>query len=108
MAEANDPRIEHLLSEVGRHLLGEQSDWCTDSAKVSKLADVLSPHGDLMFQLSRVTDRQQQVEWLEMVLATTQAPQETYEQPGTQDLRSGRYSAPVYDEGYQLYRASAK
>ena len=106
MAEArDDPQIEHLLSEVGRRLLGEQPDWCTDFAKISKLADALGERSALMFQLREVADRQGQVEWLEMVLATAQgarAPQETHEQ-APEAAGPGRYSAPVYDEGYRLY-----
>ena len=107
MAEAkHDPQIEHLLNEVGRSVLGEQSDWCTDPAKLSKLAEVLGPQSAVMFQLSRVTSRQEQVEWLEMVVATTrgaQAPRETYEEFEAGVPESGRYSASVYDEAYQLY-----
>lgn len=92
MAEAkDDPQIEHLLNEVGRSLLGEQSDWYTDPAKLAKLADALGPQSALMFQLRQVTNRQEQVEWLAQALATTQTP------------GSARYSAPVYDENYQLY-----
>jgi hypothetical protein len=100
MADArDDPQIEHLLGQVGRRLLGEQSDWCTDAAKISKLADALGAHSALMFQLRELADRQGQIEWLEMVLA---AAQERDEQ-APQAAGPGRYSAPVYDEGYQLY-----
>ena len=104
MAEAkNDPQIEHLLNEVGRSVLGEQPDWYTDPARLTKLADALGPQSSLMFQLREVTNRQEQLEWLAMVLATTQAPQETYAEQETQAAGSGRYSVPVYDENYQLY-----
>jgi hypothetical protein len=101
----DDPQIEHLLGQVGRRLLGEQSDWCTDAEKISKLADTLGAHSALMFQLREVADRQGQIEWLEMVLATAQAPGSAQERDGQapQAAGPGRYSAPVYDEGYQLY-----
>jgi hypothetical protein len=104
MAEArSDPQVSHLLNEVGRCLLGGQSDWCADPAEVSKLADVLGPDGALMVQLRQVTNRQEQIEWLETVLATTREtapPQGVFE---TRASDSGRYSVPVYDENYQLY-----
>ncbi|HEY3868196.1 MAG TPA: hypothetical protein VGM10_07585 [Actinocrinis sp.] len=93
----DDNEIAGLRDEVGRVVLGEQSDWYQDPDKVSDLADTLGANSALISRLHAVSSRDDQVAWLETVVQTAQGA------PNAQSPGQSRYSEPEYDEDYRLY-----